>query len=211
MAFLFQDQNQGTRNNGAHAKSREAPQPFSFIRTLTVGLGIAPNLLTLLPEESKIQGNQALAGLGCFTLTAGGDFHPALRTSAARHGQPFGTMPGRPGPGKRLWHGESACPHAAKSGSGGDGAGVQKLTKCKHAIPIPVCSQINNCDGDQLWKYRAQGCDGLGVQLRGFRKSHQLIPAAPDQPGRHRGMAVGGDASAIARTGPRVRINRSRK
>jgi hypothetical protein len=27
---------------------------------------------------------KALAGLGFFTLTAGGDFHPALRTSAAR-------------------------------------------------------------------------------------------------------------------------------
>jgi hypothetical protein len=30
--------------------------------------------------------------LGCFTLTAGGDFHPALRTSAARHERPEGTM-----------------------------------------------------------------------------------------------------------------------
>src|SRR5882672_7450864 len=97
MAFLFQDQNQGTRNNGSHAKSREAPQPFSFIRTLTVGLGIAPNLLTLFPGEKKIQGNKALAGLGYFTLTAGGDFHPALRTSAARHGQPAGNYAGSPG------------------------------------------------------------------------------------------------------------------
>jgi hypothetical protein len=49
MAFLFQDQNQGTRNNDNHARKRELPQPFSFIRTLTVGLGIAPNLLTFLP------------------------------------------------------------------------------------------------------------------------------------------------------------------
>jgi hypothetical protein len=29
-------------------------------------------------------GKKALAGLGYLTLTAGGDFHPALRTSAAR-------------------------------------------------------------------------------------------------------------------------------
>src|ERR1700704_2114244 len=98
MAFLFQDQNQGTRNNGAHAKSREAPQPFSFIRTLTVGLGIAPNLLTLFPR--RFPGNQALAGLGCFTLTAGGDFHPALRTSVARYGQPAGNYAGSPGSGQ---------------------------------------------------------------------------------------------------------------
>src|SRR3954453_16659242 len=31
---------------------------------------------------------KALAGLGLSTLTAGGDFHPALRTSAARYEQP---------------------------------------------------------------------------------------------------------------------------
>src|SRR4051812_10636888 len=93
MAFLFQDQNQGIRN--------DAPQncgwsrPFSFIRTLTVGFGIAPNLLTLL------QAKKALAGLGLATLTAGGDFHPALRTSAARHGRPDGTMPAQCRCGKR--------------------------------------------------------------------------------------------------------------
>jgi hypothetical protein len=33
---------------------------------------------------------KALAGLGFLTLTAGGDFHPALRTSAARHERPEG-------------------------------------------------------------------------------------------------------------------------
>src|SRR5436305_2846142 len=31
---------------------------------------------------------KALAGLGLSALTAGGDFHPALRTSAARYGRP---------------------------------------------------------------------------------------------------------------------------
>jgi hypothetical protein len=52
MAFLFQDQNQGTRNDDTCAKPRgKPPQPFSFIRTLTVGLGIAPNLLTLPLQE----------------------------------------------------------------------------------------------------------------------------------------------------------------
>jgi len=43
----------------------------------TVGFGIAPNLLTLPSEQAR---GKALAGLGCYTLTAGGDFHPALRT-----------------------------------------------------------------------------------------------------------------------------------
>jgi hypothetical protein len=76
MAFLFQDQNQGIRNDAP--RGMRLSRPFSFIRTLTVGFGIAPNLLTLLLK--KFQENKALAGLGCFTLTAGGDFHPALRT-----------------------------------------------------------------------------------------------------------------------------------
>ena len=86
MAFLFQDQNQGIRNAiGPRANMRGRRKPFSFIRTITVGFGITPNLLTLLPGRKK-----ALAGLGYVTLTAGGDFHPALRTSAARNGRPAG-------------------------------------------------------------------------------------------------------------------------
>src|SRR6266436_942212 len=109
MAFLFQDQNQGTRNSDSHAKPRELPQPFSFIRTLTVGFGITPNLLTLLREK------KALAGLGYVTLTAGGDFHPALRTSAARDGQPFEIMTKRGHRGKCLGHREPACPHVPRS------------------------------------------------------------------------------------------------
>jgi hypothetical protein len=68
-------------------------RPFSFIRTLTVGFGITPNLLTLPPHKRK----KALAGLGFSTLTAGGDFHPALRTSAARVERPKGNYDERPG------------------------------------------------------------------------------------------------------------------
>ena len=81
MAFLFQDQNQGIRNDAP--REMRLSRPFSFIRTLTVGLGITPNLLTLLSGEKK-----ALAGLGYFTFTAGGDFHPALRTLTARYERP---------------------------------------------------------------------------------------------------------------------------
>jgi len=74
MAFLLRDQNQGTRNNGAHANPREAPQPFSFIRTLTVGFGIAPNLLTHFPASHL--GKKALAGLGYPPLPPVGTFTP---------------------------------------------------------------------------------------------------------------------------------------
>jgi len=46
---------------------------FSPIRTVTVGSGVSPDLLTLLKQ-------QALAGLfDCIKITAGGEFHPALR------------------------------------------------------------------------------------------------------------------------------------
>jgi hypothetical protein len=48
--------------------------PFSSIRTVTVGPGVAPGLLTLLPRK------EALAGFDLAIVTAGGDFHPALRT-----------------------------------------------------------------------------------------------------------------------------------
>jgi hypothetical protein len=54
--------------------------PFSSIRTLTVGFGIAPNLLT--PPIAR----QALAGFGDrWPFTAGGDFHPAPRTRSDRN------------------------------------------------------------------------------------------------------------------------------
>jgi hypothetical protein len=50
--------------------------PLSIIRTVTVGSGIAPDLLTLPPER-----RQALAGWALRAITAGGELHPALRTS----------------------------------------------------------------------------------------------------------------------------------
>jgi hypothetical protein len=62
MAFLFQDQNQGIRNDAP--RGLRLSRPFSFIRTLTVGFGITPNLLTLFPQEDFKEGNKALAGLG---------------------------------------------------------------------------------------------------------------------------------------------------
>jgi hypothetical protein len=48
----------------------------SFIRTITVGSGIAPDLLTLSHQK------KALAGSACWCAdhTAGGELHPALKT-----------------------------------------------------------------------------------------------------------------------------------
>jgi hypothetical protein len=117
MAFLFQDQNQGTRNDKPSDSAPGPSQPFSFIRTLTVGLGFTPNLLTLLPEsmirksgnrfseKDHAQTKKALAGLGYVTLTAGGEFRPALRTSAARMNGLAQIMTKRGRASKRLGYG----------------------------------------------------------------------------------------------------------
>jgi hypothetical protein len=70
--------------------------------------------------------------------------------------------------------------------------------------PIPVCSQINNYDRHQLWTSAAFVVDGLGVRLRGFRKSHHFIPASL---GGTQGIAAGSSASFRRR----VRINRFKR
>jgi hypothetical protein len=77
MAFLFQDQNQGIRNDAPRECAAAATVLFhpDFNRRLR-------NHTESADPSSKSK--KALAGLGFVTLTAGGDFHPALRTSAAR-------------------------------------------------------------------------------------------------------------------------------
>src|ERR1700755_2806313 len=114
MAFLFQDQNQGTRNERARAGKALAPRPFSFIRTLTVGFGIAPNLLPLLLqariprlEEEGARGLEPL--LEPRPFTAGGEFRPALRTSAVRHGRPERNYGEKPTSGQAALGPEPAC------------------------------------------------------------------------------------------------------
>jgi hypothetical protein len=67
MAFLFQDQNQGIRND--LPRTMRLSRPFSFIRTLTVGFGITPNLLTLFsPRENFPQWKEGARGLGLLRL-----------------------------------------------------------------------------------------------------------------------------------------------
>jgi hypothetical protein len=116
MAFLFQDQNQGTRNETATRESAAAATVLfhpDYNRRLRIHTESAD------PSFPAFAKRKALAGLGCFTLTAGGDFHPALRTSAARNGRPEVNMAKGRRPGKDLWHRESTCRHA-EAGGGGD-------------------------------------------------------------------------------------------
>jgi hypothetical protein len=60
---------------------------------------------------------------------------------------------------------------------------------------------------EELWTTPLCPVDGLGVRLRGFRKSHHLILAGPKVFNGVRGSAVGSDAPVCARAGPRMRIN----
>jgi hypothetical protein len=56
---------------------------LSFIRTVTVGFGIEPNLLT--PASWKKPGARGLMRL--HANTAGGEFRPALRTLLQHQGR----------------------------------------------------------------------------------------------------------------------------
>src|SRR5258705_4354067 len=89
MAFLFQDQNQGTRNDFGHAQTREAAATVLFHPDFNRRLRNHTESADPF-SQGDFQGKKALAGLGLSTLTAVGDFHPALRTSAARDERPEG-------------------------------------------------------------------------------------------------------------------------
>jgi hypothetical protein len=62
--------------------------------------------------------------LGYVTLTAGGDFHPALRTSAARLGNLPESMTKRRLGSKSLRHGDLACRHVPTASLVGSGASL---------------------------------------------------------------------------------------
>jgi hypothetical protein len=110
MAFLFQDQNQGTRNDLSPRKSAGVATVLfhpDFNRRLRNHTESADPFSRQIREG--FEGNKALAGLGCFAFTAGGDFHPALRTSAARLSGLKATMANGRGASKDLLQQESAC------------------------------------------------------------------------------------------------------
>jgi hypothetical protein len=77
----------GGQNQGAHGpllphpEMRQPESRFSFIRTVTVGPGISPDLLTSGLCRQKPERSRAAA----MTIadTAGGEFHPAPRTQPA--------------------------------------------------------------------------------------------------------------------------------
>jgi hypothetical protein len=156
MACLVRDQNQGTRNDAPGGKTRLS-RPFSFIRTFTVGFGIAPNLLTLPQAETQdaeTQNLEGARGLGLVTLTAGGEFHPALRTSAARDERPEANYAQAPRPQQDASPSGIRMPHRFQRETSGR-AGPEKLTleasrrrarreagapDSHSANPIPVCS-----------------------------------------------------------------------
>src|SRR5258708_6041796 len=108
MAVLFQDQNQGIRNDARRECAAVATVLFhpDFNRRLR-------NHTESADPSSKSK--KALAGLGFVTLTAGGDFHPALRTSAARLSGLQGTMPKHSRASKRDSRGNVHVRHDGKA------------------------------------------------------------------------------------------------
>src|ERR1700676_1175691 len=112
IAFLFPDQNKGIRNDISHPQMRGAAATVLFHPDFNRRLRIhteSADPFSLVPPNRVPQKNKALAGLGDATLTAGGDFHPALRTSAARLGNLPESMTKRRLGSKSLQHGDSAC------------------------------------------------------------------------------------------------------
>ena len=61
------------------AQRKRMNNALSFIRTVTVGFGLTPNLLTLAPATGARR-SRAGALHRCIAITAGGEFRPALRT-----------------------------------------------------------------------------------------------------------------------------------
>src|SRR6185437_3177948 len=95
MVFLFQDQNQGTRNDEhTHTKARAAATVLfhpDFNRRLRIHTESAdPSSWRLIACGDRSSRGRRSRAWAFLTLTAGGDFHPALRTSAARNGRPDG-------------------------------------------------------------------------------------------------------------------------
>src|SRR6187399_8919 len=113
MAFLFQDQNQGIRNDvSPRANARRPPQTVLFHPDYNRRLRNRTESADPSSPKKTSGRKKALAGLGYVTLTAGGDFHPALRTSAARNGRPVGKYDETPRQGQAslAWgNGMSPC------------------------------------------------------------------------------------------------------
>ena len=85
---------------------------------------------------------------------------------------------------------------------GGHGPRAAELTiGARSEIRFLFVLFVNNCGRDELWTNESWLVDGLGSQLRRFRKSHQLI--------RDRSALIRGDRESdseeIAKATPRDR------
>jgi hypothetical protein len=75
--------------------------------------------------------------------------------------------------------------------AGAGGTVNEKLTIWAPAGPIPVCSQINNYDGDELWTARRFGCGRVG---RAVAPIPQITSLDPGKPAISNGIAAGNQA-----------------
>ena len=120
--------------------------------------------------ENSFSGNpfgKALAGLSLSALTAGGDFHPALRTYPPVMGGLFRIMTNRETASKNLPYGYYACaydvraklcenPAGKKIEQGGtdpEPQGGLGRAECSggRSIRFRFVLPVNNCGGDELW------------------------------------------------------------
>ncbi|VWX63785.1 hypothetical protein VARIO8X_90655 [Burkholderiales bacterium 8X] len=86
---------------------------LSFIRTVTVGPGIAPGLLTP-PHQGRSGRSRARAKVSPrFAITAGGELHPALRTLAAPAYRSGGWILGLLGASRLSRRCHAALPHGS--------------------------------------------------------------------------------------------------
>jgi hypothetical protein len=86
------------------------------------------------------------------------------------------------------------------------GATHEKVNDFDDAVnPIPFCSRIANHTRTQLWTTSALAVDGFKGRLRGFRKSHHLIPARPP---RSDGLRDGSGARSSESPGPEQCVSR---
>ena len=68
--------------------------PYPHNQTLTVGSGITPDLLVLLLTQKRPRATQLLAFIAITVeITAGGDFHPALRMATTGITSPEYNLP----------------------------------------------------------------------------------------------------------------------
>jgi hypothetical protein len=195
-------------------------RPFSFIRTLTVGFGITPNLLTLFLQGIRrgIPGEQGARGLGLV--------HPYRRWGISPRPENIGrpvlsglntSMAKGGGASKGPSRGNLHVPHAGRATAGARWqAGVKEPLTIWAAQSGPRIGRAWVAPGESdsglfsLQKLtRTISCgrpdlvgglsvDGVGVPLHRFRKSHHLIPAGPRAA---RGNAVGSGAPEKARFG----------